>query len=320
MTSRLARVLWLGAIVLALAAAVLVLARTAGPYVPALAAMEVSWPTLALASVMWVASFAVLASVWARSLAWWPRTAAGSASPGLPAVSALRIFFLSNLGRYLPGAIWQFAGLAALSAARGVSPIAATGGVLFQQLVLLLTGAAIALAASPAILMDWTTRLHPLALLAAILVTLALTVLLLPRILAHAGPWLERRFARRATLPTVSRRALTSYVAAAAMAWAGYGVAFWLLGRALLGAAGPSLWSAAAAWIGASVVGIAVVIAPGGLVVRELALAGALAPGIGLERATILAVASRVWLIAIEILGALVLLTPAGDPVSAERE
>lgn len=319
MTSRLGRVLWLSAIVLALAAASLMLVRTARPYLPALAAMDISWATLALASAVWVTSFALLAAVWARSLAWWRRGSAGVSS-ALPAPAALRIFFLANLGRYLPGAIWQFAGLATLSAARGISPVAATGAVLFQQLVLLLTGAAIALAASPAIFRDWITRVHPLVLLSAIVVTLALTVLLLPAILARAGPRFERRFEGRATLPSVSRRALTAYVAITALAWAGYGLAYWLLGRALFGAAGPSLWAAGASWIGASVIGIAVIIAPGGIVVREVALAGALAPSIGLERATILAVASRVWLIAIEILGALALLNARGDRASAERE
>ena len=38
--------------------------------------------------------------------------------------AALRVFFLANLARYVPGGVWQFAGLAAMSAAQGVPPVA----------------------------------------------------------------------------------------------------------------------------------------------------------------------------------------------------
>ena len=88
-------------------------------------------------------------------------------------------------------------------------------------------------------------------------------------------------------------------------------MAFWLLGRALYGPAAPTVFDAATAFIGASVLGIAAVFAPGGLIIREVAMAGALAPAIGLERATVLAIASRIWMIALEIIGALIVLAGA---------
>jgi hypothetical protein len=46
------------------------------------------------------------------------------------------------------------------------------------------------------------------------------------------------------------------------------------------------------------------VFAPGGIVVREGAIIGLLQPSIGVEAATILAIASRFWQIAIEVTAA----------------
>lgn len=308
MIARRTRALWLVAVLVGLAAAVTVLVRTARPSFESLASIDLSWPLLALASAGWFASFGYLVLNWARSLRWWGHE--------LRTAAALRIFLLSNLGRYLPGAIWQFAGLAALSSAQGISPMAATGGVVMQQMVLLLTGAAIAVVTAPGLLGDWTLRLHPLVLVAGAAFALAGLIVILPWLLARARPFVLRRLKGRATLPEVTRANLAAYAMRASLGWVGYGVSFWLFARALFGADAPTLFTAAAAFIAASVLGIAAVFAPGGIVVRELALAGALAPALGLERATVLAIASRVWLIALEILGALVVL--ARSPASAD--
>lgn len=310
MIARHTRSLWLVAVLLGLAAAVTVLVRTARPSFESLAAIDLSWQLLALASAGWFASFGYLVLNWARSLRWWGHE--------LSATGALRIFFLSNLGRYLPGAIWQFAGLAALSSVHGISPVAATGGVAMQQLVLLLTGAVLSIVTAPGLLGDWTLRLHPLLLVASAALALAGVFVILPWLLARARPFMLRRLHGHATLPDVTRAQLAGYAIRTTIGWVGYGVSFWVFASALFGATAPTLFTAAVAFIAASVLGITAIFAPGGIVVRELALAAALAPALGLERATVLAIASRLWLIALEILGALVALR--GTPATADSE
>src|ERR1700747_3874773 len=99
------------------------------------------WGWLALASPLWYCSFVFLVALWTRSLEWWQQRLGG--------VAGLRMFVRSNLARYIPGAVWQFAGLAALAVVQGVSPLAVTGAVLLQQLVLLATGIVLSIALAP---------------------------------------------------------------------------------------------------------------------------------------------------------------------------
>lgn len=52
----------------------------------------------------------------------------------------MRMFFLSGLGRYIPGRLWQIAGLAMLARERGVSAVTATASVLVGQFAWLSSG------------------------------------------------------------------------------------------------------------------------------------------------------------------------------------
>ena len=300
MAGRAARIAWAVAVLVALTAACLVLVRTATPSLDTLAAIDISWSLVAAASVVWYLSFLYLIGNWVRSLEWWDQR--------LPLFGGVEIFFMSNLARYIPGAIWQFAGLAAMSTRRGVSPLAATAGILIQQLVLLLTGGIIAVVAAPRLLGTWTADLHPVLLVAVALAGFGALVSALPWLLRRAQPLIERRLRGHVTLPRPTTLQLAANVSRTTVVWLGYGVSFWLLGTALYGVEAPTLFDASVAFIGASVLGIAAIFAPGGIVIREVAMAGALAPAIGLERATVLAIASRVWMIALEIVGALLVL------------
>ena len=57
--------------------------------------------------------------------------------PALPAREAVRIYLVANLGRYVPGKLWQIAGLALLARARGVSAPVTTGAAVMGQAVAL---------------------------------------------------------------------------------------------------------------------------------------------------------------------------------------
>ena len=295
-----ARVFWAVAVLIALIAACVVLVRTASPSLDAISEIDVSWGFVAAASLVWYLSFLYLVENWVRSLDWWQQR--------LSFFGGVEIFFISNLARYIPGAVWQLAGLAAMASARGVAPLSATVAILVQQVVLLLTGGVIAIVAAPKLLGAWTSAFHPAALVVIAMAGMAALVGALPWLLRRMRPLIERRLRGRVTLPRPSTGQLAATVGRTAVVWAGYGVSFWMLGRALYGDGAPTLFEASAAFIGASVLGIAAVFAPGGIIVREVAMAGALAPAIGLERATVLAITSRVWMIALEIVGALAVL------------
>lgn len=261
------------------------------------------------ASVVWALSFGGLVVLWSRSLRWW--------ETGMRASAALRVFFLSNLARYVPGAVWQFAGLAAMSAAQGVPPVAATAAVLWQQVALLGTGAALALGLAPVVLEPlfkrWGLGVPTLGVRLAIagLVSVA-AILVLPRLLAPLRSFLERRAPDVRAIPHVTTRQLASYLALSAAGWIGYAISFALFARAVLGDAAPPGVEAGAIYIAAYVLGILAFMMPGGLGVREGALAVALAPLIGADRAIFLSIASRLWLVALEVVGAVGFLVARG--------
>ncbi|MFW6201320.1 MAG: hypothetical protein ACOC8B_01965, partial [Gemmatimonadota bacterium] len=63
----------------------------------------------------------------------WRRVAHDLGAGPIPARLALRIYFIANLGRYLPGKLWQVAGYAALARQAGLSGLTALAAAGFAQ-------------------------------------------------------------------------------------------------------------------------------------------------------------------------------------------
>jgi glycosyltransferase 2 family protein len=263
------------------------------------AAVGVKWGEVILASLVGASGYVQMIQLWSSSFPWW-----GSR---LVWYKGLRVFFVTNLARYIPGAVWQFAGLAGMTLEAGGSPAAASVGVILLQIVTLATGIALTISAAPRLL-PWTAGLTSgeQLLIAALLIALLIVVFphLLPRIRAVA----ERVLKRPVPLPTPPRGQFAIYVIRCAGNWLIYGFAFWLFSRALLGQGAPSAWVAITCYVASYLAGLIAVFAPGGIVVREGAIVGLLAPSIGAQAAAILAIASRFWQITIEVLAAGVML------------
>ncbi|GEM_PF-280417 len=269
---------------------------------------QLEWRTLAAASLVWFASYTQLVQLWSSSLPWWD-TVVRTTPRRLTWFEGMRVFFVSNLARYVPGAVWQFAGLAAMSAQAGASPVAASMGVVFQQLVLLSTGFVLLLSGAPHLLGAWAQTLDTLSQLVLAALLTAGLIVAGPRALPVVRRWVERIIKRPVPLPTPPPRAFALYVVRAALGWIGYGVAFWIFGRALFGRAAPHVWLAATAYLASYLLGLLAVIAPGGIVVREGALVAQLSGSMGLERAVVLAFASRLWQVGLEVCAAVLVVT-----------
>lgn len=282
------------------------LIRLWGPLLRA-AHPRLRWEPLLGASLVWMASYAQLVQLWAASLPWWD--ASLRVTPRrLTWLEATRVFFVSNLGRYVPGAVWQFAGLAAMSAQAGASPVAASVAVLLQQVVLLATGFALILSGAPHVLGAWAQTLDTLSQGVLALLLIGVLIVALPRALPAIRRWGERVIKRPVPLPAPPPGAFALYVVRAALGWVGYGCAFWLFGRALFGDEAPHAWLAGTTYVSSYLLGLLAVFAPGGIVVRETAIVVQLKAAIGADRALVLAIASRLWLVSLEILGALTVL------------
>jgi hypothetical protein len=300
-----ARVVVVAAQLIAIGAAAWFLVVTTRNAWPRLAALDVApggigiLPLL-LASLLTAATYFFLIGTWVWSLRWWDQHVAYR--------DAVSMWFLTNLARFIPGTIWQFAGLGAMAVARGVSAVAATGAVLLQQVVLLATGLLLTVAMAPNLLGPWTAGLSRLALLAIAAAGAVVFVWAFPRLAALVRPLIARLTKREFTWPRPPTGALAAYVAGLIGPWIAYGIAFWLFGRSVLGSSGPGLGLSMAGYTASYVAGIIAILAPGGIVVREAALVAALGPTIGNDAALLLAVGSRVWLTAVEVITATVAL------------
>ncbi|HJU68167.1 MAG TPA: lysylphosphatidylglycerol synthase domain-containing protein [Gemmatimonadaceae bacterium] len=288
---------WLrvGAQIVLIGGAVLFLVKTAREHAGTFSTWDgtIDWPALVAASVLVLGAFVLMVLMWSTSLRWW--------NAALSFLSALRIWSLSNLARFIPGAVWQFAGLAALAADEGISPLAATGAVLLQQLMLLATGVVVAVMMAPGWIQPIAGGLPPVATAIIAIIALAALCLVIPITMPAIGRVLGRMVKREFAWPRPSPAAFAGYTTALVIPWLIYAVAFWLFARAVLGPPAPAFTVAGGAFVASYVAGIVAVFAPAGIAVREAALVALLAPVLDARVALALALGSRLWMIALEI-------------------
>lgn len=245
------------------------------------------WPAAGSCALV-VAAYALLIETWRRALA-------ASGAP-LGFAAAARIWFVSNLGRYVPGKVAQIGAMAVLAERAGVPALVATGSAVLITLVNLLTGAAITLATGAS-----AVEISPAG--AAALGAVALAVALAPALLPRAASRLPETLRRRLDGARVPATALWVAIAGTAIAWCLYGLAFRALAVALLGRATGGAFSYVAVFTGSYLAGFLALFAPGGLVVREVVMTAWLTR-LGLAsagEAAVLALVSRLWLTVLEI-------------------
>jgi hypothetical protein len=251
----------------------------------------------------------------------WERTLAAVDGPVVSFPALLRIWFLSTLARYIPGKIWQFVGAARMAHAAGLpAPLLLTSLVVsmgFNVLAAALVGAA-TIPGAGILPEEWRGPLALAVFTAAVLavhpVVLNACLRLVPRalhqtVLSWRGGW-----------GTGIRLLVLS-----ALGWLIYGFAFWLFVGALTDVDAALLAPLAGVNALAFLAGYLVVIAPAGLGARELSMTALLVPllGGGTGVAALVAIASRLWIVAGELIGAglLLLIVPrrpqSGPPAAS---
>ena len=198
------------------------------------------------------------------------------------------MFFLGQLGKYLPGSVWPVMAQMELGRDHQVPERASGAAVGVFLLVLVGTGLAVAAATAPLLGPDavhtywWLLAALPLALL-------ALVPPVLNRFLA-----LVVRLVRRPPLPTMLSAAGVLRAAGwALVSWLACGVHIWVL-AAQLGAGGPLLLArATGAFAAAWCAGFLLLVAPAGAGVREAALVLLLGGVLTRPQGTVVAVVSR---------------------------
>lgn len=246
------------------------------------------WLVLSLV-LIWL-MYALLILGWRSLLSGWGQR--------LDGWSAARIWILSSLGKYIPGKVWAVAGMALLSQRAGVAAWAATGSAVVMQVLAIGTGAAVAGLAGAHILEAAQPGARAILVLLIAGALLSVGLLLWP-------PFL-RRLLRLAAPQAVgerqpSGRGIVVGIATNIVAWLGYGLALWLLGRGLLPMSGLGLRLAIAVFTASYLAGFLALFAPGGIGVREGLFILMLQGPLGVGAATSLALASRLLLTVAEL-------------------
>jgi glycosyltransferase 2 family protein len=251
---------------------------------------NVRWVLVALSSLFLLGAYAYTAGLWGVMV-----REMGGYEVGL--VVSLRVFFTANLARYVPGKLWQIAGLAYLARREGVPPGTATGAAVLGQ-AFALAGATL-VGAGVLIGSELGVRFGGGWAAGALLVLLVAATF--PAVFKGAlALWFR---VARAEVPGGFRpdqvfgvRWLGLYV----VAWVLQGLAFWMLARGL--GLDLAVFPGVAAYAAGYALGYVAVFAPAGIGVREGFLIAFLGPILGGPTAAALAVIARVWSTAMELL------------------
>lgn len=255
---------------------------------------------LALASLALGGSLALVAWLWALALA-------GVA--GVRPRRGTRIWFLSNLARYVPGNVWSFVGAVELARREG-APRRATLAVM--ALTQLLSVGVALLVGLPVLAAERERLGAPVGIGLAVLAAAAVVAVLARRRLLAL---LRRRYPDvrgRDLVPTpgLAVRLTIGY----ALYWALTGLAFAVFVRGLYPLPVGDVPVVVAAFAAAYAVGFLSVLTPAGLGVREGVLAAVLAGIMPTGAALVVAVVSRLWMTLVEIAAAGLAHLLAGRP------
>ncbi len=267
--------------------------------------LQLRWGVLAFSGLVYLLGIGCQGAFYARIL---------QASPSPTGwYSAIRAYYVSHLGKYVPGKALAVVIRAGLVAPYGVRPATAAVGTLYETFVMMTAGgfaSAVAFGISPRSTVELgpiagVTLDVPLALL-GLAVGLGFLVLVWPGVFVSVATFLKKPLKGIGDSPVLnlSQRLLWEGVAWGVACWILLGLSQVIVIDALLpGGLAPSAWPAVIGSVAlATVAGFVVLISPGGLGVREWVLWTALASTIDADLAVVAALALRLAWIAAEIL------------------
>ncbi len=246
------------------------------------------YPLLALSLGVMLASLSLYAWQWRISLHCLGAT--------IGFIKVLRTYFVGNLGRYIPGKVWQFVGWFYLFEREGVSPVQTLTSIAVNQVIQNMTGLALAFV----VLGQALGKMAPGLTLIVIPPGL---VLIQPSVLERLLNWGLRLLKREPVAIALTAWDLARFAALHLGIWLCYGLAFYLFTRALYPVPPERLPAFAGIFAGAWVIGFLSFLAPGGLGVRESVLVYLLSFYLPSHVAIVVTLLSRLWVTVAELLG-----------------
>lgn len=280
--------------VLLVAAAAIFLATTVARQWQQIEAFDwdIRWAALA-------ASIAALAAVLAWGVVVWKLVLDRFDHPRIGLGVLLEIWFLSNLARYVPGKIWQFVGAAELARIAGLSRV-----VVLTSMVVHIGFSLLAAAVLSALVL-WPLGTPEGVSMAGLGALAAASVLLVHPWVLNTALALVARVFRRDVLYWRGRwRDGLMLLVLSVFSWVLYGAAFALFVHSVVRVELSSVLPLAGVNALSFLVGYLVFPAPAGLGAREGFMAVLLRPFAPVAVAAVVAVLSRLWTVAAELVGA----------------
>lgn len=211
------------------------------------------------------ASLAACAALVVNAMSWRAVMRSVGLEASVPA--AMRVFFLSQIGKYVPGSVWPVLAQAEFARDHGVSRARAMTGSIVAMVVGVVTAAIVGLVGVIITVPDAVATYWWVAPVAV-----GLVALLVPPVLNRVVALLFRLTKRTEEPARVGGGALVASTAWSVLMWLLLGVQAWLLLREIAPGPGSTYVLATGAFALAWLVGFLVVIAPAGAGAREAAL------------------------------------------------
>lgn len=227
-----------------------------------------------------------LAGIWFSFLCW--RAILADFGARIPVTAGMRVFFVGQAGKYVPGKVWPILTQIRLGRDYQVPGRSSAAAALIFMLIVLGTGLLVAVCALPVLGAGaadrywWTLLALPAA-----------AVVLWPPVLNRALG-VAMRLARREPMPQpLSARGIGRSVGWALVMWALFGVHLWVLLAAFDVDTSGLLLRSVGGYAGAWAIGFLLVVAPAGVGPREVALVVLLGPHVNQPAALVAALVSR---------------------------
>ncbi len=221
---------------------------------------------------------------------------------------AFKISYIANLGRYIPGKIWQMFGMVYLARKIDISEEAAVASWALAQVYAVpaaFLACAVGLVFQPGMYSGYVSTLvgTGMYVAAAVIFIVSVLVTIVPDKTLLLFNALLRKFKRPEVSFRLDKKTALKVYFGYFICWLLFGFSFWLFLNAVIDNPQIPIMAGIVTFLLAYQVGYLTVFSPGGLGVRELVLTSLLTPFVGPVAAGV-AVASRLWNMVSEIIAA----------------
>ena len=221
-------------------------------------------------------------------------------SSKLPFKKAFKIWFYSNLGKYVPGKIWSVMGMVYMCEKEGIPKAATLSSAILNQLLNIIGGLILVLILSGTKFLSGMSKLYYLPLI------LVFVISLYPRVMEKILNWGLKKLKKEPVKVNLSFKENLFFTLLFMLAWGVYGVAFNIFIMSLTDSPLSNWPFLTSIFAFSYIIGFLSIFVPGGFGVREGILVYYLSSYFPLPVATLIALLSRLWMTAVELSGLLV--------------